>query len=108
MAKISNILPKERIKAPRADAENRRAIWIDSVLRGHVDKVPGGYIWVEGPQDQVPQQRTHAVDLLVIHLLDTGSSHWSDSYHARLPSETSAARRRPQLTGETRACANTA
>jgi hypothetical protein len=70
VAKISNILPKERIKAPRG-GENRRAIWIDSVLRGHVEKTQGGYVWVEGPVDQVPQQRTHAVDLLVVHLLDT-------------------------------------
>lgn len=71
MAKISNILPASRIKSPRG-GENRRAIWIDSVLRGHVEKTQNGYFWVEGPDDQVPQPRTHAVDLLVVHLLDTG------------------------------------
>lgn len=71
MAKISNILPASRIKAPRG-GDNRRAIWIDSVLRGHVEKTLNGYVWVEEPDYQVPQQRIHAVDLLVVHLLDTG------------------------------------
>lgn len=71
MAKISNILPASRIKAP-SGGDNRRAIWIDTVLRGHVEKAEGGYFWVEGA-GPVHRRRDDAVDQLVVHLLDTGA-----------------------------------
>lgn len=70
MAKISNILPPSRIKAPRS-AEGGREIWIDGVCRDCVRGSTGAYFLASHPGKYWPS-RIEAVDSLVASLMKNG------------------------------------
>jgi hypothetical protein len=70
MAKVSNVLPASRIKAPRS-AEGGRETWIDGVFRDCVRSGTGAYYLASRPGKYWPS-RLEAIDTLVASLMKNG------------------------------------